>query len=71
VWPILEYVGIDIVALKEQMKDPKIEELIEKDIEDAKALGATKTPSFFVNGKPLESFGYEQLVKLIESELKK
>ncbi|MCK9257190.1 MAG: DsbA family protein [Sulfurospirillaceae bacterium] len=71
VWPILEYVGVDIVALKEQMKDPKIEELIEKDIEDAKALGATKTPSFFVNGKPLESFGYEQLVKLIESELKK
>ena len=69
VWPILEQVGVDIEALKTQMKEPRITEKIKKDMEDAKALGVTKTPSFFVNGQALEKFGYEPLVELIESAL--
>ncbi|NLC27978.1 MAG: thioredoxin domain-containing protein, partial [Campylobacteraceae bacterium] len=69
VWSILEHAGVDVEALKVQMKNPDIEANIAKDIEDAKASGATKTPSFFVNGKPLEQFGYEPLIKLIESAL--
>jgi len=28
-----------------------------------------KTPEFFVNGKPLPIFGYDQLIKLVETEL--
>jgi protein-disulfide isomerase len=29
----------------------------------------TATPEFFVNGKPLPSWGWEQLKSLVESEL--
>lgn len=69
VWPILEQIGVDIEALKDEMKKPHVKARVAKDLEDAKKLGVTKTPSFFVNGKALEKFGYEPLVDLIESAL--
>ncbi len=46
-----------------------MDKLVAQELADAKALGATKTPSYFVNGKPLQQFGYEQLKELIYSEL--
>ena len=69
VWPILESVGVDIVALKTQMKEPSIKAKIAKDMEDAMALGVKKTPSFYVNGVALQRFGYEPLVDLIQKAL--
>ena len=42
-----------------------IARLIAQDVADARALGVTKTPGFFVNGRPLTVFGYEQLVALV------
>ena len=60
---------IDMVVAKEFVKNPKLDEIIKQDLVDAKALGANKTPSFFVNSKPLEDFGLEQLIELINSEL--
>jgi hypothetical protein len=42
---------------------------IEQDLADAKTLNVRKTPEFFVNGKPLPSFGYDQLIKLVGTEL--
>ena len=40
-------------------------------IEDGKKLGATKTPSYYVNGKPLQEFGLQNLKDLIQSEMDK
>ena len=51
------------------MNDPEIAKLIEQDLADAKTLNVRKTPEFFVNGKPLPSFGYDQLIKLVGTEL--
>jgi hypothetical protein len=34
-----------------------------------RTLEVSKTPEFFVNGKPLPSFGYEQLQALVQEEL--
>ena len=36
---------------------------------DAKALDVKRTPSFFVNGKPLTRFGYEPLRALVGEAL--
>jgi len=52
------------------MNDPEIAKLIKQDLADAKTLNVKKTPGFFVNGKPLTSFGYNQLQELVESEIK-
>jgi protein-disulfide isomerase len=68
-WQFLPKLGLDIDRLIKDMKDPAMDKLVAQELADAKALGATKTPSYFVNGKPLQQFGYEQLKELIYSEL--
>jgi len=68
-WQFLPQVGLDIDKLIIDIKDPKLDEIIKQDLADAKILGANKTPSYFVNGKPLQQFGYKQLKDLIYSEL--
>ena len=43
--------------------------MIRQDVADAQTLGVRKTPSFFVNGKPLLSFGLSQLKALVNNEV--
>ena len=40
-------------------------------VADAKTLNVTQTPGFFVNGRPLTDFGYQQLKALVEAEVKR
>jgi len=51
------------------MNDPEIAKRIAQDLADAAALNVRMTPEFFVNGKPLPSFGYNQLRELVEAEI--
>jgi protein-disulfide isomerase len=51
------------------MNDPEIAKRIEQDLADANSLNVRQTPEFFVNGKPLPSFGYDQLKELVETEI--
>ena len=67
-WEFLPKLGLDMDKLAQDMKNPALDKLIAQDMADAKVLGASKTPSYFVNGKPLQTFGYEPLKKLIYSE---
>ncbi|HED39863.1 MAG TPA: disulfide bond formation protein DsbA [Chromatiales bacterium] len=68
---LIERAGVDVARIKQEMNDPAIMKIIQQDMADGKLLGANKTPSFFVNGKPLSSFGYQQLQALVESEVNK
>ncbi len=69
IWQFLPKVGLDIERLKKDMNDPEIAKLIDQDLADAKTLNVRKTPGFFANGKPLQTFGYQQLQQLVQSEL--
>ncbi len=70
IWQFLpKVVGLNIEQLKKDMNDPAIAALIAQDIADAKTLDVRKTPGFFVNGKPLQTFGYRQLQELIQTGL--
>ncbi|MBU2538037.1 MAG: DsbA family protein [Proteobacteria bacterium] len=69
VWHFLPRVGLDLERLKNDMNDPEIDRIIAQDIADAKTLNVTKTPGFFVNGKPLVTFGDVQLQQLLEAEV--
>ncbi len=69
IWQFLPKVGLDLDKIKKDMNDPAIVELIEQDLADARLLNVRKTPGFFVNGKPLEPFGWKNLYKLIQSEI--
>jgi len=68
-WEVLPSAGVDIEKIKKDMHDPAIAKIIEQDMADVKALNVQKTPGYFVNGKPLVTFGYRQLQQLIQSEL--
>jgi len=71
VWPQLKNLGLDLERIKRDMYAPEIDRVITQDLADAKALNVTMTPEFFVNGRPLPSFGYEQLKKLVDSAVAK
>lgn len=70
IWKFLQQTGLDLDKVKKDMNDPAIAKIIEQDLSDAKALNVKKTPGFFVNGKPLSSFGRKQLQQMVESEIK-
>lgn len=69
VWKSLEGLGLNFEQIKIDMNAPEIAQRIEQDLKDAKALNVTKTPGFFVNGRPLPSFGLEQLQQLVKEAL--
>ena len=69
-WKSLSRAGLNVEKVKKDMVDPAIAAIIRQDMADAAALQVTKTPGFFVNGKPLTVFGYDQLRELIEAELR-
>ena len=65
----LARMGLDMTRLQADMNSPEVARLIEQDVADAKALNVTATPEYFVNGKGLPSFGYEQLKNLVDDAL--
>jgi protein-disulfide isomerase len=71
IWQFLPRAGLDLEKIRADMRDPEIAAIIQQDLADVKTLNVRKTPGFFVNGKPLPSFGYEQLQQLVESEINK
>ncbi len=68
-WGFLKGYGFNVDRISQDMRDPAIAKIIQQDLADGQRLGATKTPTFFVNGKPLPSFGYQQFMDLVQSEL--
>lgn len=69
IWRFLPSAGLDLERLENDMNDPAIGQIIAQDLADAKTLNVTKTPGYFVNGKPLVTFGDIQLQQLLEAEL--
>jgi protein-disulfide isomerase len=69
IWPHLVRAGLDAERLKSDMQSPEIARAVAQDVTDAKALKVTQTQEYFVNGRPLPSFGFEQLRTLVDEEL--
>jgi protein-disulfide isomerase len=70
IWKPLEGLGLDFAQLRIDMDAPEVAQRIAQDMADAKALDVTQTPEYFVNGRPLPSFGLEQLQDLVKASLK-
>ena len=51
------------------MNSAEIAGRMERDFADARILGVSKTPEYFVNGRPLPTFGLEELQGLVKEEL--
>jgi protein-disulfide isomerase len=68
-WKQLGGLGLDLEKLNEDIQSAEIARRVKLDMLDAQQLKVSKTPGFFVNGKPLVHFGYQQLQQLVESEI--
>ena len=71
VGPAIAGVGLDQERLRADMEAPDVAQRMALDLADAQALKVTATPEYFVNGRPLPSFGYEQLMNLVAEELRR
>jgi protein-disulfide isomerase len=71
VLPAIAAVGLDVGQLRAEMESPAVARRMAQDFSDATTLKVTATPEYFVNGRPLPSFGYQQLLDLVSEELQK
>ena len=69
IWQFLPAAGVDVAKIRRDMNDPDLLGILNQDLADAKALGVQRTPQFFVNGRPLLNFGFQQLKSLLDAEV--
>ncbi len=69
VGPAIAGVGLNTEQLMADMNALEVTERMERDRGDAILLKVTATPEYFVNGRPLTSFGQQQLRSLVREEL--
>ena len=71
IYQFLNSIDVDIAKLKNDMKDPALNKIIEQDSADLKALGVRGTPTFFVNGKTPSEYNFGALQELLAQEVGK
>jgi protein-disulfide isomerase len=68
-WEAAEAAGLDVEKARAEMMAADITEALKRDSQDAQSAGVRQTPTFFVNGKPLLSFGAQPLIDLVNAEV--
>ncbi|MDH3242922.1 MAG: thioredoxin domain-containing protein [Alphaproteobacteria bacterium] len=68
-WQAAGSAGLDVARARRDILRPEITAVLNQDMADVNAAGVNKTPTFFVNGKPLPSFGTDQLFALVREEV--
>lgn len=68
-WTMLAATGLDVDVARKDAQRPDVEEVLRIDAADIKEVGVRRTPTFYVNGKPLTEFGPQQLHDLVEREV--
>ena len=69
--PAIESVGLNMNRLETDMNNFDVKVRMEQDKKDAVFLKVSATPEYYVNGRPLPSFGQQQLLNLVREELAK
>ena len=61
--------GLDAEAARTQMLAPDVVAILNQDRADVETVRIRQTPTFFVNGKPLDPFGEAELRRLVAAEV--
>lgn len=69
-WKIAADAGLNITRAQKDALAESVDHILQEEADDLIALRVERTPTFFVNGKPLPTFGAQQLVDLVASEVK-
>lgn len=65
----LKRLNLDLKQFNDDINSIAVIDAVNQDIKDGQKLNVRATPEFFVNGKPMPSFGYQQLQALIEDAI--
>jgi protein-disulfide isomerase len=68
-WEFARAAGLDIERARKDASGLRVDLVLQQDMADVKANNVRQTPTFFVNGKPLASFGVRQLNELVQNEV--
>lgn len=71
IWNLVDGTGLDIPKARGDAASVSVRKRVEQDLADARTLGVTRTPGFFVNGRPLKRFGEKELRELVREEVKR
>ena len=63
--------ALDMDKFKQDMKNPAINGIVQRDLKDGVAAGVRGTPSIFVNGRQLKQRSLPGFKKVIDAELAK
>jgi protein-disulfide isomerase len=69
-WQAAAAAGLDLARARRDASSPEVAAVLQQDTSDVDALGVRQTPTFFVNGKSLPSFGPQQLIDLVADEVR-
>lgn len=61
--------GLDLELAMQQIKSPDVVAVYNQDKADVETMEVRQTPTFFVNGKPLDPFGEAELRRLVAAEV--
>ena len=65
-------IGLDMKRFQDDLVSPEVKAIVDADIAEAKSLGVTGTPGFFVNGRYLSGAKpFDEFATLINAELSK
>ena len=68
-WKIAGDAGLNIAKAQKDALAENVDHILQQEADDLVALQVLRTPTFFVNGKPLTNFGPQELVDLVKSEV--
>jgi len=68
-WGFAEQVGLNVETARKAMFSDEINQILVQEKQDIKALKVSRTPTFYVNKKPLPKFGGQELFDLVRSEV--
>lgn len=66
-----QQLGLDVEMLNTAWRENRFAAKLERDRTDGSSLGVRRTPTFFVNGRQVATFGEQPLRRMIEEELRK
>jgi protein-disulfide isomerase len=64
-----EELGLDVDKFKSQSRASMIRDRVREDLQEARSLGLTGTPSFFLNGERMSFLTYEEFINQIEQAI--
>ena len=70
-WAIAAENGVNLAKARKDPNDAAVTRLLAREGEDIVALKVERTPTFYVNGRPLTEYGPQELMDLVASELQR